>query len=78
MIKPGDLLLHYHLLEPLGQGGGGIVWRALDTRLNREVALKLLAHWIAASPEGLARLEHDSNLDPLRDNPRFQALLKLL
>jgi serine/threonine protein kinase len=56
MIQAGELLLHYRLLGEIGQGGGGTVWRALDTRLNREVAVKLLPERIAASPEGLARL----------------------
>jgi TolB-like protein/Flp pilus assembly protein TadD len=71
MIKPGDLLLHYQLLEQLGQGGGGVVWRALDTHLNREVALKLLADWIASSPEGLSRLEHEARALAALNHPNI-------
>src|SRR6266568_4855574 len=37
-----DRLLQYRLLERIGAGGMGVVWRALDTRLQREVAIKVL------------------------------------
>jgi non-specific serine/threonine protein kinase len=59
-MQSGDLLLHYRLLEQIGQGGGGVVWRALDNRLNREVAIKFLSERIAASAEGLSRLEQEA------------------
>ncbi|HNX20327.1 MAG TPA: hypothetical protein PKG80_08675, partial [Acidobacteriota bacterium] len=60
MIQPGDTLLHYRFEESLGEGGGGVVWRARDTELDREVAVKLLPDRIAASPEALARLEREA------------------
>ena len=60
VVQPGDNLLHYRLLERLGEGGGGVVWRALDTRLHREVAVKLLPDSIAGSTEGLSRLENEA------------------
>jgi TolB-like protein/Tfp pilus assembly protein PilF len=71
MMQSGDLLLHYRLIELLGQGGAGAVWRALDTRLNREVAVKLLADRIAASPEGLSRLEQEARALAALNHPNI-------
>jgi serine/threonine protein kinase/Tfp pilus assembly protein PilF len=70
-MQPGDLVLHYRLVELLGQGGAGAVWRALDTRLNREVAVKLLADRIATSPEGLTRLEQEARALAALNHPNI-------
>jgi serine/threonine protein kinase len=41
-LDAGRILLHYRLIEPLGEGGMGVVWKAADTTLDREVAIKIL------------------------------------
>jgi len=53
----GKTLGHYQIVEKIGQGGMGIVYRAQDSILHRPVALKLLPDAFAADPERLARFE---------------------
>jgi serine/threonine protein kinase len=48
---------HYEILAPLGKGGMGEVYRAKDTRLNREVAIKVLPGEVAHDAERLRRFE---------------------
>ena len=42
LIEAGQQLLQYRLIEQIGEGGMGVVWKALDTSLEREVAIKVL------------------------------------
>ena len=54
-LAPGTRLGPYEIVAPLGAGGMGEVWRARDTKLDREVALKFLPASFAKDPERLAR-----------------------
>ena len=61
-LTPGHRLGAYEILSPLGAGGMGEVWRATDTRLGRDVALKLLPAAFASDPDRLARFEREAKL----------------
>ena len=50
-IEAGQTLSHYRLIEKIGEGGMGVVWKAVDTTLDREVAIKILPDAFAVDPE---------------------------
>ncbi len=61
-LVPGIRLGQYEVLAKLGEGGMGEVYRARDTRLNRDVALKILPAAFTADPERLARFEREAQV----------------
>jgi Tol biopolymer transport system component/aminoglycoside phosphotransferase (APT) family kinase protein len=61
-LTPGSRLGPYEIVSPLGAGGMGEVFRARDTRLGREVAIKSLPAGFAQDPERLARFEREAKL----------------
>ena len=70
-ITPGQQLLHYRLIEKVGEGGMGVVWKALDTTLDREIALKVLPDDVARDPDRLSRFEREAKALAALDHPNI-------
>ncbi|HEY7921827.1 MAG TPA: protein kinase, partial [Vicinamibacteria bacterium] len=73
-MNAGQRLGSYAIVAPLGAGGMGEVWRATDTKLHRDVAIKLLPSVVARDPERLARLEREAQLLASLNHPNIAAI----
>ena len=73
-LSSGTRLGPYEILAPLGAGGMGEVYRARDTRLDREVAIKVLPDHLAKDPQALARFEREAKAVAALSHPNILAL----
>jgi len=73
-LTPGTRLGAYEIRSALGKGGMGEVYRARDTRLDRDVALKVLPTELAAAPDRLARLEREAKAVAALNHPNLVTL----
>ena len=67
--RPGQTLAHYTLDRKIGEGGMGVVWRALDTRLDRYVAIKFLPADVTADPERRRRFLREASIQGRLEHP---------
>ncbi len=70
----GETILHYKILEKLGQGGMGIVYLAEDTRLKRQVAIKFLPHQISSNEEERKRFEIEAQAAASLNHPNISTI----
>jgi pimeloyl-ACP methyl ester carboxylesterase len=70
-IDVGDLVRHYRVVEHVGEGGMGVVYRAHDTRLGRDVALKVLHHAAPMTPERRDRLQREGRAIAALNHPNI-------
>jgi serine/threonine-protein kinase len=73
----GQTLAHYRITAALGAGGMGEVWRAEDTKLGREVALKVLPEEFAQDPDRMARFEREAKVLASLNHPNIATLYGL-
>jgi serine/threonine protein kinase/Tol biopolymer transport system component len=73
----GAALANYRITAALGEGGMGQVWRAEDTKLGREVALKVLPEEFAQDPERMARFEREAKVLASLNHPNIATLYGL-
>ena len=76
-MQTGTQLGHYEILSALGKGGMGEVWRARDSKLGREVAIKTLPEEFAKDEERLARFEREAKLLASLNHPNIAAIYGL-
>ena len=73
-MDDGQKIAHYKILRPLGKGGMGEVYRARDTRLGRNVAIKILPSHLSERPEVRERFDREARLISSLSHPHVCAL----
>src|SRR5579863_3988050 len=77
MLEAGTKLGPYEILSPLGAGGMGEVYRARDSKLNREVALKVLPTAFASDAERMARFQREAQVLASLNHPNIASIYGL-
>lgn len=73
-LSPGHRLGPYEVVAAIGEGGMGEVYRATDTRLDREVAVKVLPASVAGDSERLTRFEREANAVAALSHPNILSI----
>ena len=73
-MSPQQTIAHYRIVSKLGEGGMGAVYRATDTKLNRDVAIKILPEVFAADPDRMARFHREAQVLASLNHPHIAAI----
>src|SRR5215471_14782423 len=73
-MSPQQLIAHYRITAKLGEGGMGAVYHATDTKLNRDVAVKVLPDTFAADPDRLVRFTREAQVLASLNHPNIATI----
>src|SRR5208283_4920134 len=76
-LTPGTQLGQYEIVSPLGAGSMGEVYRARDTRLHRDVAIKVLPELVSTEPQRLLRFEQEAQAAAALNHPNILAVYQM-
>src|SRR5207249_7091484 len=73
-MSPQETIAHYRIIAKLGEGGMGEVWRATDTKLGRDVALKIIPEAFAQDADRMARFTREAQVLASLNHPNIAAI----
>ena len=73
----GETISHYKIIEQLGEGGMGVVYRAIDTKLDREVAIKFLPSHLSSDTEAIKRFIHEAKAASAIDHTHIGTIYEI-